>query len=191
VCSVASVADCALPSDASVPASIGYVTLQSPMGLLVSESQAAAPEVGKPRWSCRAAPGSRQDQLFPSGVGSDGGFFTSAPRRSRTLRRRACRTAPASSRLPNRDPSRAATCGCSSSVPRCPSASRCSSTRWSHGRGCERQRRGERRSPSIVRRYRLGRNRVSARGAGPSVACAIASRRGCRISHRARRCAVK
>ncbi len=58
----------------AVPASIGYITLLSPMGLLPGESQGPAPEVGQPHWSCRAAPGQRQDQLFPSGVDSDGGF---------------------------------------------------------------------------------------------------------------------
>jgi hypothetical protein len=57
-----------------VPASIGYVTVQSPMGLIPSDNQGPAPGVGQPHWSCAAPPGRHQYELFPSGVDSDGEF---------------------------------------------------------------------------------------------------------------------
>jgi len=60
--------------DGLVPASVGYVTLVSPMSMIGGESTAPSPGVGVPRWSCGTRPHQSQSDLMKEGEGSEGGL---------------------------------------------------------------------------------------------------------------------
>lgn len=58
----------------TVPASIGYVTLSSPLTIIPGESEGPAPQVGVPHWSCTSPKGVNEDHLFHWGVDANGQF---------------------------------------------------------------------------------------------------------------------
>lgn len=58
----------------STPASLGFVSLETPMNVLSSESIGPAPGVGHPTWSCSDTHSSTASQIHLYGLGQDGAF---------------------------------------------------------------------------------------------------------------------
>lgn len=65
--------------DGGVPASIGLVSLTSPLTVVSSDSEASAPELGQPTWSCAAPKGTNNASKFDAGFEPSGGFIYSTP----------------------------------------------------------------------------------------------------------------
>jgi hypothetical protein len=60
--------------DFGTPPSLGFVSLETPLGLVPSESIGPAPTPGHPTWSCRDRRGGSLNRIRLLGLGQDGAF---------------------------------------------------------------------------------------------------------------------